>query len=113
MGRVSMHNTSRAIIRQFKRPRLQSSLASTSAPVAEPPGPAAAPGANGKGLSNGTGASNRTGTLAGRSRARGERGVTYDAPGSGPGIAAPPPAPEPPAHITPLVLFLSQTLLDM
>src|SRR5919201_1019995 len=114
MGRVSMHNSSRAIGRQIKRLRMQTAVASASAPVAEPPGAVAGPVSNGTGTSNGSGTSSSgIGTLTGRSRARGIRGVTYDAPGSGPGIAAPPPAPEPPAHITPLVLFLSQTLLDM
>src|SRR5438270_13019667 len=94
-----MHNPSRDIGRQFKKPRVVNTVAATSSPVTEPPRAPAAPAAG------------SASSLSGRTRPRGARSVAYRGPE--PVIPLPSPVRQPPARITPLVLFLSQTLLDM
>src|SRR5689334_2355339 len=93
-----MHHSSRAMGRQLKKPRMPETVAAATSPVAGPQSPQAptepvVDGAKG---------------ISGRAR-----GIIQGAPAPRPVIPTPPPTIQPPRRITPLVLFVSQTLLDM
>jgi len=92
-----MHDSSRAIGRQLKKPRgPQTIAAAASSPVADTPAQPSAPpstdGANG---------------ISGRTQSRVGRGAPL------PIIPQAERAPQPPIRVAPLLVFLSQTLLDM